>query len=313
MKSTDYLANAVLVGELLRDAFKTLLDAAAKNGRIELLIVCLLIVGLAYWRYAKRHPGRRQAGRTSSWGAKSWATRFGIAMATVCVSTYALKAMMHLDGSLSGPSSMQQFALVVVMPRTQADGIIMADAALTDQGGRFGLDWVIPADYRCLFLSHQEDNLSYSIGTFTKGWFPATTAFPVNTRSMPFYGTSVDKFVFDSSNLPSEGFSKLDQFLKAGSADFFYLVLGHTDSVGGPGHNKRLGRERAKISAMILETMGVPRNHIIVASMAADFPSGGSAAMDRRIQVIRIPNPFAIPSNFTTVRSNPSETAVGQN
>jgi outer membrane protein OmpA-like peptidoglycan-associated protein len=68
-------------------------------------------------------------------------------------------------------------------------------------------------------------------------------------------------------------------------------------------NNVALALARAKAGAEALEVLGIPANHIIICSVGSEFPAEKPAgtdnkALDRRILIMRIPDPYANPDQL---------------
>lgn len=110
-------------------------------------------------------------------------------------------------------------------------------------------------------------------------------------------GTEVNRFVFDDSKLPGHGPAILGEIYGSHpDPERYYVLIGHTDKVGDSKCNERLGENRATAAAAYLETLGVPRNQMIIASLGSveSQNHNGNDTLDRRLQVICIPNPYVI-------------------
>jgi outer membrane protein OmpA-like peptidoglycan-associated protein len=101
-------------------------------------------------------------------------------------------------------------------------------------------------------------------------------------------------FKFGAADLPDEAKARLDQVigqLKSDTKNVFIEIEGHTDNVGSPALNERLGLERAEaVKRYLYEQHQVPLHKINVISYGEDKPvapnnTRDGRAMNRRVVV----------------------------
>ena len=101
-------------------------------------------------------------------------------------------------------------------------------------------------------------------------------------------------FKFGAAELPDEAKARLDQVigqLKSDTKNVFIEIEGHTDNVGSPALNERLGMERAEaVKRYLYEQHQVPLHKINVISYGEDKPvapnnTRDGRAMNRRVVV----------------------------
>jgi|SRR6185503_561421 len=101
-------------------------------------------------------------------------------------------------------------------------------------------------------------------------------------------------FKFGAAELPDEAKARLDQVigqLKSDTKNVFIEIEGHTDNVGSPALNERLGLERAEaVKRYLYEQHQVPLHKINVISYGEDKPvapnnTRDGRAMNRRVVV----------------------------
>jgi peptidoglycan-associated lipoprotein len=129
------------------------------------------------------------------------------------------------------------------------------------------------------------------------GRVDAVAADVAATRKLIFEVTlSEDQgnFKFGAAELPDEAKARLDQVigqLKSDSKNVFIEIEGHTDNVGSPALNERLGLERAEaVKRYLYEQHQVPLHKINVISYGEDKPvapnnTRDGRAMNRRVVV----------------------------
>ena len=99
-------------------------------------------------------------------------------------------------------------------------------------------------------------------------------------------------FRFGDAELPDEAKARLDQMigqLKSNSSNVFIEVEGHTDNVGSPELNERLGMERAEaVKRYLYEQHQVPLHKMNVISYGEDKPVAPNNTRDGRAQNRRV-------------------------
>jgi outer membrane protein OmpA-like peptidoglycan-associated protein len=95
-------------------------------------------------------------------------------------------------------------------------------------------------------------------------------------------------FAFNKTELPDTAKMRLDQMvssLKADPKGVFIEIEGHTDNVGGPEINERIGLERAEaVKRYLYEQHQVPLHKINVISYGEDKPVAPNNTRDGRAQ-----------------------------
>jgi outer membrane protein OmpA-like peptidoglycan-associated protein len=99
-------------------------------------------------------------------------------------------------------------------------------------------------------------------------------------------------FKFAKIDLPDEAKAKLDQMisqLKADPKGAFFEIEGHTDDVGDPKFNERLGLERAEsVKRYLYEHHQIPLHKMNVISYGEDKPIAPNKTKDGRAQNRRV-------------------------
>jgi outer membrane protein OmpA-like peptidoglycan-associated protein len=99
-------------------------------------------------------------------------------------------------------------------------------------------------------------------------------------------------FAFNKTDLPDTAKMRLDQMvssLKADPKGVFIEIEGHTDNVGGPEINERIGLERAEaVKRYLYEQHQVPLHKINVISYGEDKPVAPNNTRDGRAQNRRV-------------------------
>jgi outer membrane protein OmpA-like peptidoglycan-associated protein len=99
-------------------------------------------------------------------------------------------------------------------------------------------------------------------------------------------------FAFNKTELPDAAKARLDQMvssLKADPKGVFIEIEGHTDNVGGPEVNERIGLERAEaVKRYLYEQHQVPLHKINVISYGEDKPVAPNNTRDGRAQNRRV-------------------------
>ena len=99
-------------------------------------------------------------------------------------------------------------------------------------------------------------------------------------------------FTFNKSELPDEAKQRLDQLISALKADpkgVYFEIEGHTDNVGDPLVNEKIGLERAEaVKRYLYEQHQVPLYKINVISYGEDKPVASNRTRDGRAQNRRV-------------------------
>ena len=99
-------------------------------------------------------------------------------------------------------------------------------------------------------------------------------------------------FAFNKVELPDTAKARLDQMvtdLKADPKGIFIEIEGHTDNVGGPDINERIGMERAEaVKRYLYEQHQVPLHKINVISYGEEKPVAPNNTRDGRAQNRRV-------------------------
>jgi outer membrane protein OmpA-like peptidoglycan-associated protein len=99
-------------------------------------------------------------------------------------------------------------------------------------------------------------------------------------------------FKFGKSELPDAAKMRLDEVIKQVKADpknIFFEVEGHTDNVGSPEINERIGMERAEaVKRYLYEQHQIPLHKINVISYGEEKPVAPNTTKDGRAQNRRV-------------------------
>jgi peptidoglycan-associated lipoprotein len=99
-------------------------------------------------------------------------------------------------------------------------------------------------------------------------------------------------FKFGKSELPDAAKMRLDEVIKQVKADpknIFFEVEGHTDNVGAPEVNERIGMERAEaVKRYLYEQHQIPLHKINVISYGEEKPVAPNTTKDGRAQNRRV-------------------------
>jgi outer membrane protein OmpA-like peptidoglycan-associated protein len=99
-------------------------------------------------------------------------------------------------------------------------------------------------------------------------------------------------FAFGKTELPDAAKSRLDQLvqqMKADTKNIFIEIEGHTDNVGSPAINERIGLERAEaVKRYLYEQHQVPLHKMNVISYGEDKPVAPNNKRDGRAQNRRV-------------------------
>ena len=99
-------------------------------------------------------------------------------------------------------------------------------------------------------------------------------------------------FKFGKTVLPDEAKSKLDQMIMAIKADpkgAYFEIEGHTDNVGDPKTNERIGLERAEsVKRYLYEQHQIPLHRMNVITYGEDKPIAENKTRDGRAQNRRV-------------------------
>jgi outer membrane protein OmpA-like peptidoglycan-associated protein len=99
-------------------------------------------------------------------------------------------------------------------------------------------------------------------------------------------------FQFGKADLPDEAKMELDKVvaqMKADPRSYFIEIEGHTDAVGSPSYNERLGLERAEsVKRYFYEQHQVPLHKMNVISYGETRPVAGNKTRDERAQNRRV-------------------------
>lgn len=100
------------------------------------------------------------------------------------------------------------------------------------------------------------------------------------------------KFRFGAAELPDEAKSAIDQMvgqLKGDKKNVWIEIEGHTDSVGDPKYNERLGMQRAEaVKRYLYEQHQVPLHKMNTISYGEEKPAGDNKTRDGRAQNRRV-------------------------
>lgn len=99
------------------------------------------------------------------------------------------------------------------------------------------------------------------------------------------------KFPVDSSKLSPEARQRLQDFvekLKTDNRNVYLEIQGHTDSVGAPSLNERLGEERAEAVRLYMNQQGVALNRMNTISYGEKDPVASNKTRVGRAQNCRV-------------------------
>jgi outer membrane protein OmpA-like peptidoglycan-associated protein len=99
------------------------------------------------------------------------------------------------------------------------------------------------------------------------------------------------KFSADSAKLSKEAEERLASFvdkLKNDNRNVYLEIQGHTDALGSPAANQRLGAERAEAVRVFMSKHGVPLNRMATISYGKDDPVANNKTRQGRAQNRRV-------------------------
>ncbi|HTK33847.1 MAG TPA: OmpA family protein [Caulobacteraceae bacterium] len=102
------------------------------------------------------------------------------------------------------------------------------------------------------------------------------------------------KFPFDRASLSPEAQTRLMDFvqkLKADNRNVYVEIQGHTDAVGTPSYNQKLGEDRAEAVRLFMNKQGVALNRMATISYGQEDPVAPNntkvgRAQNRRVVVV---------------------------
>jgi outer membrane protein OmpA-like peptidoglycan-associated protein len=122
-----------------------------------------------------------------------------------------------------------------------------------------------------------------------------TAALETETRKLIFetvISEDSGKFKFGAAELPDEAKAAIDQMvgqLKNDKKNVFIEIEGHTDNVGNPEYNERLGLERAEaVKRYLYEQHQVPLHKMNTISYGEEKPASDNKTRDGRSQNRRV-------------------------
>ena len=122
-----------------------------------------------------------------------------------------------------------------------------------------------------------------------------TAALETETRKLIFetvISEDSGKFKFGNSDLPDEAKAAIDQMvgrMKNDKKNVFIEIEGHTDNVGNPEYNERLGLERAEaVKRYLYEQHQVPLHKMNTISYGEEKPASDNKTRDGRSQNRRV-------------------------
>ena len=232
-----------------------------------------------------------------------WFKRITFAIAIFLPSGMFVWSAMTVEGQLIAPLELRQGSqMKVIVFKKDKGGNSIREVEIVmpiESEGRFSFHtW--PGDYAFMFIHRNGSTLRYSISARKKHWYSFRETFQFDSQTMASQVITVDRFGFDSSAVPPDCRTRMSQSLTKGSADSFFLIIGHTDKVGSDGYNHALGQKRARSGAIELNALGVPMNHIYIGSFGCKCPalrvdSTNDDGVERWIEAFRIPDPFGSP------------------
>ncbi len=215
--------------------------------------------------------------------------------------TYSLTARALRSGFSVSVKSIAKDELIVAIPNIDdSKDFILGRAAVIGENGETKVNRIFPGEY--LFLQLKRANtagkIHFSAQPYTKEWFsnePATLN--IELREVASTNAVVSQFEVDSATVPFSGRSVLEKTLAADIRDRWFLLVGRADRFGRKDHNIGLGQSRALSLAKAMESLGVPRSHIIYTSVGAESPieqdpTTMADAVNRGVELFEIPNPF---------------------
>jgi peptidoglycan-associated lipoprotein len=99
------------------------------------------------------------------------------------------------------------------------------------------------------------------------------------------------KFPTNGSQLSDEAKTRLSDFvtkLKADNKNVYVEIQGHTDTVGTPTYNMKLGEERAEAVRLYMNQQGVPLNRMATISYGQTAPVASNDTPEGRSQNRRV-------------------------
>ena len=313
---------------LLMDAFRALFEIHPIY--VIAFIVTVGISALGIWKKKGRvmtgKPGRQ---RVQVWKSAMWSwvpeRRIALLVAALLVLSGAIFAtvqeMMTMQGQIDGAKELQSYAMVVIVPKERgaADEFIEGKAVFADQGGHFTIHWMWPGDYQMLILTQKGSTLYYSVAHSSKGWLGSKEVISTNLRQMKLVRKVLDDFAFGKADLPGGAAETFKVSRQSESAESIYLFMGHADSEGSDRVNEELGMQRARNGAGVVVDQRVPKNKVIIVSLGSKVPAqtppgpNNTAARDRRVVMVMVPDPYAILTNLVENRPDDKKTVGSAN
>jgi hypothetical protein len=262
---------------------------------LALSVAIAIPLGKKLWRYITRCPNPFHAGWLKN------VCVVGFCCFLVLCSVYIVWGK-GVTVDVTNVTGASRRSVIAVITDNGHDKLGTAEIFRTDDQGVLQT-WKFPGRHRYLLIKPEGGVLFSSMAVRNKSLFPLKVSFSPPFHSVPLVEAVLDRFIFDRDLLPGSGTSLYDKLHDAvKDPEQWYLVIGHTDTEGKEGYNKALGQRRAKSAAEYLESLGVPRHHIIIGSGGADFPAdrsgmvsshyGKGEPLDRRVEVLCIPNPY---------------------
>lgn len=303
--------------DLLMFALHKIVEHSLVTTIVAILAIVLVKLGLQK-RKAKRGavklaaaPRKRRVWRVPPRWRAEWRMAWqGVAILAVSGAMFGMvREMITMHGQIDGAKDLQTFATVLILPKERGDGLIEGKAVFADQGGHFIVRWMWPGDYQMLILAQSGGVLRYSVAQYSQGWLGGKNIISTNPLEMKLHRKVLDKFAFDKAELPSGAEQTFQVTAPAAEfADCIYLLMGHADSMGDDGYNEALALQRARKSAGVLLDQHIPANRIIVVSLGSRIPAprlagtAGTDALDRRVVLLLVPDPYALPANLVGSR-----------
>jgi len=99
------------------------------------------------------------------------------------------------------------------------------------------------------------------------------------------------KFPTNGTELSDEAKTRITDFvtkLKSDNKNVYVEIQGHTDTVGNPGYNMKLGEQRAEAVRLFMNRQGVPLNRMSTISYGDTTPVAPNNTRDGRAQNRRV-------------------------
>lgn len=128
----------------------------------------------------------------------------------------------------------------------------------------------------------------------TSNAMPSQTAHAVSSDAAPSLSLAI-QFEFNSAHVSSSSQQALSRLATALRSEdlrsFHFLIEGHTDAKGLPGHNRKLSQQRADAVKSVLIAQGVSPQLLRAIGKGSDEPANSEnpfAAENRRVRIVNL-------------------------